>query len=496
MWNRAALGTALLLLAAGAVMFWRLDALPYLDLPNHVARACAIAGVVQGDPFYTANFVFRWDFYPYLAGDLLLAAGCAVLPPVETGRMAMALGYLLFPLSLLAYHRAAGGGPRTGLLLLLGAYLGTNWYFLQGFFAFHIGVAATFLTLAALEKRLAPRAPGESGLRWTLLYTAGCVACYLLHLASFVFLLALAALALLRRVIATRRLEALVLVLLAPLAILTLYQGIQSILVPFDLSTGGAVWRPLLQKLPAIGTAFVRFSTALDAALFLLFLAACALLVMLRPFALHRLLPEAGVLFALFLAMPVGMGSTYHLDERALPYLLAMLALLACASPGVSPRAEQLAVAAAILLGAANLVYLYRGFAAQNARAREVLAVYRELPEGKRVFPVATIPNAGRMQPFPNLGNLYIPLRRGLAGYVQGADNNNPMRHFAYRQRPYAPDYFWYTRRTLECDWSRVLRDYDYVVVTKPYDRARLAPELALVRSAPGADVYAAPPRP
>ncbi len=59
--------------------------------------------------------------------------------------------------------------------------------------------------------------------------------------------------------------------------------------------------------------------------------------------------------------------------------------------------------------------------------------------------------------------------------YVFAGDNGNPMKYFRYNQRPYDPPEAWYGELPRPAlDWQTVARDYDFIVVTKPYDASAL----------------------
>ncbi len=60
--------------------------------------------------------------------------------------------------------------------------------------------------------------------------------------------------------------------------------------------------------------------------------------------------------------------------------------------------------------------------------------------------------------------------------YVFAANNGNPMKYFRYSHPPYDPPEDWYGQLPRPAlDWQQVAQDYDFVLVTKPYDPAVLA---------------------
>jgi hypothetical protein len=320
-----------------------------------------------------------------------------------------------------------------------------------------------------------------------------------MHLASFVVLLAMWVIAAARDFLQDRKLKPAWFETGGVLGLICVYQAAQSILQPSDISGDGGIviWRSLTAKALAVGTMFVRFSQSIDLALFVLFLVVIALLGWgasrprrLREFLEESFLAEAALMLVLFLVVPLGLGTTYHLDERFLPYFFLFLCLYVVSRQGA--RWQGLALGLGVLLCTLNLAYLSWGLHEENTRGRAILAELYSLPAKQRVLPVASQPNDGRMQAFNHLGGLYTPERGGMTPYIQGGDNKNPMRYFSYLHRPYAPDVFWYQRTKDAPEWNKIRASYDLLFIPKPYDASRLdlAGSLDLWRSGSAADVY------
>jgi len=65
--------------------------------------------------------------------------------------------------------------------------------------------------------------------------------------------------------------------------------------------------------------------------------------------------------------------------------------------------------------------------------------------------------------------------RAAVEPYVFAGDNGNPMKYFRYLHRPYDPEETWYGEIPRPpIDWHTVARDYDFVVITKPFNPAVL----------------------
>jgi len=59
--------------------------------------------------------------------------------------------------------------------------------------------------------------------------------------------------------------------------------------------------------------------------------------------------------------------------------------------------------------------------------------------------------------------------------YLFSGNRGNPMKYFRYTHRPDAPDESWYrTRLDSSVDWNYVSRRYPYLLVTKPFEPARI----------------------
>ena len=72
--------------------------------------------------------------------------------------------------------------------------------------------------------------------------------------------------------------------------------------------------------------------------------------------------------------------------------------------------------------------------------------------------------------PFLHVDGFVTIDREAVGPYVFAGDNGNPMKYFRYIRRPYDPPLTWYGDVPQgSVDWGAVARDYDFVILTKPY---------------------------
>jgi hypothetical protein len=121
------------------------------------------------------------------------------------------------------------------------------------------------------------------------------------------------------------------------------------------------------------------------------------------------------------------------------------------------------------------------------------------------VLPVHTWRKQMDLSPLLHAGSFAVVDRGALEPYLFGADRGDAIKYFHYRHRPYMPDESWYgslqswhkaTARTFEVegqryrwrfhrqpgkpywnmvdlvpvDWNRVACDYDFLLLTKPFN--------------------------
>lgn len=474
--QRIAWAAGLTLLVAYCLVFVLLSPLPVQDFPGHLARAVAMNDLLFHDGArFGGIYHFQLEWIPYLLGDLILTAAVAVLGPTGGAAFWLVLVFVSLPAATLFYLRVRGIEPRgRTLMLLVSLYLATDWFFLMGFLSFRVAVAMLIVTLGLVE--LLRR-------RWSYtlfgLYVGAVILDYLMHLSPTIFLVAaLGVTGLMRLHWRTTRLRTEMALFIPLLAVLawhfTVAVGYRE---PRDPVAGPWLWGTWYSKFARIGSEFFHFVPYTDV-LLVLVLAACLLARTGIPHARDLRQPlvlELSALFVLFLAMyfalPLGYADAFYVDTRPLP-LASFFFIAAClALPSQSRAALPLALAALLALG--NLAYLSRHFIAERAWLTQYRAVVAAIPEHGRVLPVYTHGREGSVVPFLHVSGFVSMDRAAVEPYVFAGDNGNPMKYFRYLQRPYDPPEIWYGDIPRDpVNWRTVARDYDFLLVTKPFDPA------------------------
>ncbi len=494
---------AVVFLAGYSIAFAWLSPLSLQDYPNHLARAQVIADLIfhHGARFGGA-FHYHFVAIPYLLGDLLLAGASELFGIQHAAALWSVFVFLSLPCALLFYLRttALANDGKT-LLLILSAYLSTDWFFLVGFLEFRLGVAASLFALGLSEQ--VRRRPSVAVLTaYVTVLTLG----YLTHLTTLVFVTAaLGTSAALRLYRGATRLRT-ELALLIPCCVLVLwhFSSEEAYRQPGDLVENGYVWGTLLSKFARVASEFWRYRTPTDAMM------ACALALSValyggrvtrrdlkNPAALE-LLALAGTMIGLYFILPMGYTEAYYVDVRALPlaYLFVILALLTLSARTRHRRGRPvLAVCVAVLLVAANLAYLVRHLAVQSTWLRQYRAVIAAIPPGAQVLPIYTRGPEGNVVPFLHAHSFIMIDRGGVVPYLQTGDTGNPQKYIRYVNRAYAPLQTWYGDSPAPLvDWQAVACEYDFILVTKPFEPRRLkAPVRLIVENSSAALLALAP---
>ena len=483
--TRLAWKAGLVLILAYCILFVLLSPLPVQDFPDHLARAVAMDDLLfHGGMRFGAIFHFHLEWIPYLLGDLILTGAVAVLGPTGGAALWILLVFISLPCAALFYLRVRGIDPTSrSLALLLSVYFATDWFFLMGFLSFRLAVAMLIATLALVE--LLRR-------KWSYplfaLYAGAVVLDYLMHLSPIIFLFAaLGVTGLLRLCLRTTRLRTEVALFVPVLAVLAWHFTIAvHYREPTDPVAGSYLWGTLQSKLARLGSEFFHFSPSTDVLLVLL-LAACLFIRtgvprwrdLHRPLVLEML--ALAVLFvATYFALPIGYAEAYYVDTRPLPlasfFFMAACLALPRPDPVTHPRRERLAFLLAVLLAVTNLAYLARHFVAESAWVAQYRSVVAAIPVHGRVLPVYTHGGEGSVVPYLHVSGFVSMDRAAVEPYVFAGDNGNPMKYFRYLHRPYDPEETWYGEIPRPpIDWHTVARDYDFVVITKPFNPAALA---------------------
>ena len=478
-----------LLLAAYSLVLVVFSPLPLQDYPNHLARALAMADLMfHHGARFGQYFTYHFLFVPYVLPDLALASLVAVLGVTAASALFAVATFLSLPFALWIYLRVLRA-PRDVMLLtlLLSLYLSTDQFFLMGFMTFRLSVACILVALALLEK-----------LRETFsvpLYLSFCgvvLVGYLVHLTAPLFLLAaMSVTALLRLYQHRSRLEQEIPFFL-PVAALLLWHfiGAASYRQPNDLVSELYRWGSGRSKLEGLFYEVHRYTKLYDALLGVLLL--LCIIWPLRHVRERSAFARPGVLemwllavtfFGIYVVLPSTYRDAALVDVRAMAFVLlfGMLALFRMLD--WSPRARALdgsAVALSVLLVVLNLAYLTRHLARDAHWLTHYRAFIASLPTGGKVLPVDTVRKEGKLEPFLHAASFLLIDRGILTPYLFSGDTGAPMKYFRYRHHSYVPDDDWYTDPaaggTLRAgvDWGTIAREYQYILITKPYDAARL----------------------
>jgi hypothetical protein len=476
----AATGAALLVAVYCAVLVLT-SPVPVQDLPSHLARAAAMSDLFfHGGARYGGLYQFHLLYVPYLLGDLILTVAVELFGTSGGAAFWTLLVFLSFPFAALYYVRVRGieANDRV-LMLLLSLYFATDWFFLMGFWTFRISVAMLIATLGLVE--LLRR-------RWSYacfaLYVIAVVLDYLMHLSPVIFLfVALGATALLRLGLRTTTLRTEV-ALFVPVIVVLLWHFVVAshYREAGDTVTSTYLWGTWESKFQRIGSQFFHFAPRTD--LLLVALLVCILLVrtgaprwrdLRRPLVLEMLV-LAITFLAMYFVLPLGYSEAYYVDTRPLPlvsffFIAACLALPPRPDRGRARARERLAMALAALLALGNLAYLTRHFIADRAWIAQYRALATAIPLHGRVFTIYTHGGEGSFYPFLHTSGFVAIDRAATEPYVFAGNNGNPMKYFRYTHVPYIPAVQWYGEIPRpRIDWRRVAQDYDFLLITRPYD--------------------------
>jgi hypothetical protein len=489
-WLRAEWAIIALIGIAYVIVFVQFAPAVLQDYPDHLARAVVVGDLVfhQGLKF-GAVFQFRFMAVPYILDDLLLAGAAEVLGVKSAAIVWQVFVLLSLPAALLLYARTAGiRREGQGLAFLLGLYLSTGTFYLRGFLAFGLAVAA-ILALLALARMLCQR--------WSYTvygcYAVAVVCSYLIHLSALVLLapaLAVSTLTVIRR----RRIDLFHgLLLLLPLGVLFAWHfGVAA----GDPRAGDAVsssfyWGSLPGKARGILWPFLRFSRRTDLLMLLAFIV-CFLWPYRTREARERVLAdpharEMGVLaltyLGCYIALPLSLSNASWVDVRAIPLVaifLLMGSLVAAGRESSSNRtlADAAPVLLAAVLAVANLIYLDLHLGELDGWLARYRSVVSAIPPGTYVLPIYTNKHDRPIKSTLHAASFSAIDRAAFIPYFFSGDQGEPMRYFRYNRRPYAPEETWYVEPTpAGVDWHRVACAYGFLLVMKPYDPGRLSLE-------------------
>jgi hypothetical protein len=463
-----------------------LTSFPMQDYANHVARA-----QIMADLFFHHGADFGRFFevhlapVPYVLPDLILMGAVEVFGPNVGAGLFTGLVILALPCALLFYAHVVNLPWRARpFVVLVGLYLSTDWFFLVGFLAFRLAVALIVVSLAIAEMLRR---------RWSvpayIAYIVVLVLGFLTHLSAPVFIgAAIGASALVRLWFRTTTLRREI-ALCAPIAVLfALYFALMArpheAVNAWQYDSAGPTLRQLVgMKIRSLPAEFLTFDWHLATPTLLLF-AACLLLPvrrelsssgLRRPAVVEQLVLAAAFL-GIYFVLPTDYVNSSYVDIRALP-MISLALLFAClrlSAEGAAGLGGLGVVGLAALLAVTNLVYVARPLVSNNAWINRYRAVAASIPKGSYVLPVHT----ETRQPHLLHAASNIVLDRGaVIPYLFSLESGAPMTYFNYKHPRYAPDHQWYraqrgggTATDGAVNWNQIDCDYDFLLVTMPFD--------------------------
>ncbi len=476
--------------AYAALLTW-LSPLALQDFPNHLARVRVLADILfEHGARFGSSFELHLVPIPYVLGDLVLATATHWLGVKGAAIFWSLLSFASLPCALSYYLGATRLRPESkALLVLLSLYLSTDWFFLVGFLEFRLGVALTFVILG-LAERLRSRPSAARLLLYTIVLSAG----YLTHLTTLVFVSALSGMTALLRLVRRRTRLSLELAILLPCAALLLWHfGFTGAYrQPDDLVENPYVWGTVAEKLSRIIAEFQRYKVRPDLLMLVCLAIAVACYVGrlrwrdLRNSDGFEFLVLAGAMLAVYCILPAGYSEAYYVDVRALPFVsLYLLLALLSATPGEDAKPtgmQTLGLILAVVVVAGNMAYLGAHMYRQKQWLDQYRSVVGQIPRGAYVLPVYTHAPEGTVVPFLHAFAFASIDRDAVVPYLQTGDTGNPQKYLRYRQRPFAPDPLWYGNLPPSpVDWQRVACVYRFLLVTKPFNPARLGLATSLV---------------
>jgi hypothetical protein len=502
---------AMICAAAYIALIVPLTSFPMQDYANHVARAHIMADIFF---HHGADFGRFFEVHlapvPYVLPDLLLMAAVEVLGPGIGAGLFTSLVILSLPCALLFYAHVVNLPSRARpFVLLVGLYLSTDWFFLVGFLAFRLALALIVVSLAIAE--LLRR-------NWSvpayIAYIAVLVLGFLTHLSAPVFVAAAIGVSALVRLWFRTTTFKREIALGAPIALL--FAWYFAALARPDEAVNAWEYdsaRPTLRQLAGmkirnLPAEFFSFDWHL-ATLPLLLFAACLLWpvrrelnssALRRPAVVEQLVLAAAFL-GVYFVLPTDYVNSSYVDIRALP-MVTLLLLCACLRLAeVRAGLGGLGVLGlAALLAVTNLVYVALPLVRNNTWINSYRAVAASIPKGSYVLPVHT----ETRQPHLLHVASHIVLDRGaVIPYLFSLESGAPMTYFRYKNPRYAPDHQWYRAQRSaapvagsEVNWNRIDCDYDFLLVTMPFDPRLIGVPAVTVASNEAATLLAIDKRP
>jgi len=453
------------------------------DYPNHLARALVMDDLIfhHGAQF-GSTYQYHFLFTPYVLGDLMLAALTALVGISAAGGVWAILTFLSLPVSLLAYLRARETSPDvTVLMLFISLYLSTDTFFIMGFTEFRLSVAVVFVALALMELLRK---------RWSWAYYAAFVgvviASYLTHLAAVVFIGAAVGASAAWRLMLRRLRITQDILLITPVVTMIAWHELVAVhyRLPTDLLNQVFIWGTPETKLRNLDWNFLRFNLYQE--LVVLVLLVAVLVFALRDRLLRDGLERKGpqvfepwayalVFLALYVALPFAQSEASYIDVRTLALVPVFLILGLLNLPRRATSTGTTVLFLAIALASANLALLAFHFRKGSLWLAQYRAIVAKIPEHSEVLPIFTGIRLRYLYIDLHAASFAVIDRHAQIPYLFSGDVGSPMKYFRYAHLPYAPVEFWYVEaRGPGVDWQRVRTTYQYALIMKPFDPARI----------------------
>jgi hypothetical protein len=349
---------------------------PFLDYPNHLARAFILNRYDESAAFREA-FVPDWKPTPYLGADLLFEALLSFLDPLDAGRVVLSLSFVLFAVGCGLLGHALHG--RATWSSVVAAFVFLNPGLLYGFLNYVLGLGLFFCSAAFFIRVSTGFRPSwHTGLGLTLLS----LACYFCHLAAFVLLCVVVAIVLAVRMWRKESLAG-AWVLLAPLLPPLAYHAI--LLAGLHRSQRMPFWGSAVSKLKGLewlGVSVVPELDVLVAGLLVLIVITSSREGGLRTSRLG--LTSSALFAAIYLVFPEWLHG-WGMDRR----FLVPASVFLIVSLEVSPRRSWRWLAAGALAALlARPLCLAATSVRLSATIAEQVELLRSLPAASRVFPI------------------------------------------------------------------------------------------------------------
>ena len=477
--------------AAYVACIVRLTSFPMQDYANHVARADVMADLLfhHGSRFGQV-FQVHLTPLPYVLPDLILMSAVEIFGVAAGAAVFSALVILSLPCALLFYARSCNIPRRARpFVFLLGLYLSIDWFFIAGFLAFQLSLALIVMSLA-LAEILRRRWSAPVFAAYLLVLVVG----YLTHLTAPLFMAAALGVSGLVRLwygTSTLRRE---ICLLTPLAALLV--AYFAVMAPSHVHTAAVMkdWggpggkRPWVNKIRNLRYGFMGFDRQVTMSTLILF-AACLLWpvyrardrLTLRNAAFVEQLALVATFLGVYGVLPFEDQVTQYVSIRALPMVTIALVFASLRLPTEESAGrifgDPRLVGLAALLAVANLVYAAVPLTSNNTWINHYRAIAASVPQGAYVLSVHTETS---QQYIVHVASHVVTDRGAFTPYLFSANFGDAMAYFSYKNPRYTPDFHWY-RAQLHggklaadnaVDWDRVACDYDFLLVTMPYDPA------------------------